>query len=261
MGLDVRAEFAHRVTAAVGWPSGDDRLEAAFRDTPRERFVPPGTPEKLLYSDTTIAIGRGGINNGQPSLHASCLAVLRPQTGETAIHVGAGSGYYTAILARLVGPTGRVVAYELDAELAGRAQRHLEAMAWVEVRAGSGARPAPESGDMVYVNCGATRPQAAWLEALRPGGRLLFPLTGVDGAGAMLLVRHEGDAGRRAARFVMGVAFIGCEGVRDPGEAAAVTAAFQRGEARRVHTLHRGPVPAGARPWCAGSDWWLEAAA
>ena len=44
------------------------------------------------------------INNGQPVLHAVGLSALNPQPGEMAVHIGAGTGYYTAILARLVGP-------------------------------------------------------------------------------------------------------------------------------------------------------------
>ena len=52
-------------------------------------------------------------------------------------HVGAGTGYYTAILALLAAPGGRVVAYECEADLAARAAAALRRFAWVEVRAES----------------------------------------------------------------------------------------------------------------------------
>src|ERR1700738_1748604 len=57
----------------------------------------------------------------QPSLHAALIAAPAPQPGEHVLHIGVGVGYYTAILAELVGATGRVTAIEYDAELAARA--------------------------------------------------------------------------------------------------------------------------------------------
>ena len=73
---------------------------------------------RLLYQDVLIALAPDRrINNGQPSLHAACLAEADPQPGESVLHVGAGTGYYTAILAELVGPSGRVIAHEIEASL------------------------------------------------------------------------------------------------------------------------------------------------
>jgi protein-L-isoaspartate(D-aspartate) O-methyltransferase len=60
----------------------------------------------------------GQINNGQPTLHALCLMTLSVKEGETAVHVGAGTGYYTAVLARLAGPAGAVFGYEIEERLA-----------------------------------------------------------------------------------------------------------------------------------------------
>ena len=134
-----RAYYAKLVTASAGVPP-TDRLVAAFASVPRERFVGPGpwrvftaggyvaTPDDpaCLYQDVVVALkSEAQINNGQPTLHAACLAALRVQPGEAIVHVGAGSGYYTAILAELVGPAGSVVAYELDADLAQRASENL----------------------------------------------------------------------------------------------------------------------------------------
>jgi len=55
---------------------------------------------------------------------ASCGADRRRRAaaGEHVVHIGAGVGYYTAILAKLVGAEGRVTAIEFDAELAARAK-------------------------------------------------------------------------------------------------------------------------------------------
>jgi protein-L-isoaspartate(D-aspartate) O-methyltransferase len=78
------------------------------------------------------------LNNGQPSLHAALIAAAAPQPGEHVLHIGVGVGYYTAILAELVGATGRVTAIEYDAELAARATANLAQTPHVRVVHGDG---------------------------------------------------------------------------------------------------------------------------
>ena len=160
----------------------------------RERFVGPGpwkvncfaggyvdTPDDdlaFIYQDVVVAIAPDRqINNGEPQLHARCLAALRIGGGETALHVGSGTGYYTAILAHLVGPAGIVHAYEIEPDLAQKAETNLAPWPCVSVRAQSATDGTLPACDIIYVSAGATRPLDAWLDALRPGGRLLFPLT------------------------------------------------------------------------------------
>src|ERR1700680_2456556 len=105
-------------------------------------------------------------------------------------HIGVGVGYYTAILAELVGATGRVTAIEYDAELAARATANLAQTPHVRVVHGDGTRIAFEPVDVIYVNAGATRPADAWLDRLKEGGRLILPLTA--GAFANRDVRRGG---------------------------------------------------------------------
>jgi protein-L-isoaspartate(D-aspartate) O-methyltransferase len=104
----------------------------AFATVPRERFVGPGpwrimSPMRVgdywttadadprhVYHDALIALDeRRGINNGQLSLWASLYDQLKLSAGAHAVHVGAGTGYYSAILAEIVGSRGRVTAIEL----------------------------------------------------------------------------------------------------------------------------------------------------
>ena len=125
---------------------------------------------------------------GDGILHVRCLAALQIKPGETIIHVGAGTGYYTAFLATVAGQGGSVIADELHEDLARKAEANLKYYPTISVHCSSGVEgPLPEC-DVIYVNAGATAPMAAWLDALRPGGRLLFPLTKLHGFGAMLLV-------------------------------------------------------------------------
>jgi protein-L-isoaspartate(D-aspartate) O-methyltransferase len=258
----VRAAFARDVTAGAGWPAGDDRLVEAFRAIAREDFLGPIPVRRdgRIYRDEPIPLAGTGINNGQPSLHAACFAALYPSPGEHAVHIGAGTGYYTAILARLVAADeaggGQVDAYEIEPELARRAARNLAAFRGVRVHPQSGAAGPLPAANLVYVNCGASGPQGSWLDALKPGGRLLFPLTVDTGAGAMLLILRGGDGAPWAARWLAPVIFIGCQGARDAAESACVAAAFRRGGGESVRRLIRGPTSDPAA-WCSTPAWSL----
>src|ERR1700728_3245106 len=135
-----RSFFARLVTANAGVPAGSE-LEAAFASTPREQFVGPPpwkiftptgyieTPSDdtaVLYQDVVVSLGTDGpLNNGEPTLHALCLSALAIRKGERVVHVGAGTGYYTTLLAKLTGETGIVDAYEIEPALAQRAIANL----------------------------------------------------------------------------------------------------------------------------------------
>jgi protein-L-isoaspartate(D-aspartate) O-methyltransferase len=265
-----RSFFASLITAAAGVPAQEGRLASAFASTPRERFLGDGpwkvptaigyveTPTDdpaLLYQDIAVVLKEDGtINNGQPSLHALCLAALNPQEGETALHIGAGTGYYTAVLARLVGITGAVLAYEIEPELARRAAGQLADLPNVTVHPRSGSAGSLPACDLIYVNAGATAPLDVWLDALRPGGRLLFPLMPAHGPGGMLLITRRSPDGF-AARFVCHALFFLCVGAEDEETARKLSAAFRRDDV--VRSLQRG-TPPDETCWCAGHGWWLS---
>ncbi|MGC2695039.1 MAG: protein-L-isoaspartate(D-aspartate) O-methyltransferase [Candidatus Angelobacter sp.] len=272
-----RTFFAALITTTAGVPNG--RLTAAFAATPRERFLGPGpwkiftgggyitTPTDdpaFLYQDVTVALSEEAkINNGQPVLHAISLATLNPQDGDTVIHIGAGAGYYTALLGRLTAPSGQVLAYEINPALADHATANLADLSHVTVYARSGTdRPLPNC-NVIYVNAGATAPLDIWLDALRPGGRLLFPLTpdgpnGTPGAGGMLLITRT-PTDKFDAHFIMPVMFIPCVGARDGETAKKLAEAFRRGDMKNVHSLRRHTLP-DETCWCAGNGWWLSTA-
>ena len=91
--------------------------------------------------------------------------------------------YYTAIMADVVGPDGRVTASEIDAELAARAQANLAAHSNVSVHAGNAADFDPGECDAILINAGVTHPHPKWLASLRPSGSLMLPLTVTAGMG------------------------------------------------------------------------------
>ena len=93
-------------------------------------YVPtPDADPIYLYTDDLVAlVPERRVSNGQPSLHAHLSIGPLPAAGEHVVHVGTGTGYYTAILAHLVGPSGRVTRIEYDASLAARAGPTLRPM-------------------------------------------------------------------------------------------------------------------------------------
>ena len=223
-----RRAYAAEVARRAG--ISDPRIEAAFAAVPREDFAgsPPwrigsgglfgqssSDDPARLYEDVLVAIdAERGINNGQPSLHALSIAALELKEGDTVVQIGAGAGYYTAILAELVGREGKVTAYEIEPDIAARAAANLARYPQVEVRARSGVEDLPQA-DAIYVNAAASHPLRAWLDALKVGGRLVFPLQAARSSGAMLLVTRPQRGDAWPARFLIGVVFIACEGAQD----------------------------------------------
>jgi protein-L-isoaspartate(D-aspartate) O-methyltransferase len=220
-----RAAYAEQIARLTDLR--DRRIEEAFAAIPREDFLPPPPWTTIsagivvqthdiagIYDNVLVAIDQErGINNGEPSLHAAWLDAVGPQPGEAVVHVGAGTGYYTAILARLVAPDGAVEAYEYEADLAAKANRNLRDHSNVTVHAGSAfGRPLPPA-DVIYVNAGVIAPDAEWLKALKPEGRLIFPWQPHKGWGPALLVVHR--ARGFSAKPLMTVGFISCSGTTE----------------------------------------------
>jgi protein-L-isoaspartate(D-aspartate) O-methyltransferase len=247
---------AHLTSAAV---------VQAFARVPRERYLGPGpwrifqpygrfywtTPDAdptHLYHDVLVAIDELRLlNNGQPSFLASLIETLELREGDHAVHVGCGTGYYTAILAELVGPSGRVTALEVDADLAARSRDNLADVPQVRVVPGDGGEHNPGPVDAILVNAGATHPRQIWLDSLRPHGRLVLPLTGRQQTGWVLKV-VRGDKGY-AAHFTSSIAIFPCLGTRDADTAGLLDEAFVSGGWAAVRSLRRDPHPSDPTCW------------
>src|SRR5215470_10163727 len=90
-----------------------------------------------IYDDVLVSIvEEKGLSNGLPSGHARWLNALALEAGEQVLHCGCGTGYYTAIIAHVVGARGHVTAIELDKSLASRAAKNLRHLSQVDVIAG-----------------------------------------------------------------------------------------------------------------------------
>jgi protein-L-isoaspartate(D-aspartate) O-methyltransferase len=224
---EIRGFYARQLACAS--QSIDPRLLRIFELVPREAFLPPGpwkilvaeryleTPSAdaaYLYQNALVALDADkGINNGEPFLHASWIGAVAPQPGETVTHIGAGAGYYSAILSMLVLPAGRLNAFEIHEELAQAARRNLAPFENASVTAGNAAVLALPPSGLIYVNAGVVAPPVQWLAALRPGGRMIFPWRPSPAIGLAAIVR------RAASGFqfkpLMPAWFIPCVGASD----------------------------------------------
>jgi protein-L-isoaspartate(D-aspartate) O-methyltransferase len=280
------------LAAARRWYAEDLRLRApikrnleivgAFAAVPRERFLGPGPwrirPDKLhephfttpddqphwLCHDVLVSIDETrGLNNGLPSFWAHNFDHLDLRAGERLMQVGAGTGYYAAVLAEMVGPAGRVVAVEHDPALAARAHDNLAPWPQVEVVAGDGRTHDPGEVDAVVVFAGSTHPAPLWLDRLAEGGRLIMPLTSENRWGFLLRAVRRGT--EFEASSISGVGIYPCVGGRDEeaGErlAQALLALRSAGATKvPVRALHRGdPDPEVLdKVWYRAPGFWLE---
>jgi protein-L-isoaspartate(D-aspartate) O-methyltransferase len=274
----VRRAYAKQILAAAGVE--DPRLESSYAKVRREDFLGPGpwqivrwgrgyveTPSAdpvYLYTDDVVGIlPERNLNNGQPSLHAMLIASAAPQPGEHAVHVGAGVGYYTAILADLVGARGLITAIEFDPTLAARTAGNFSSVANVTVMQGNGAIIDFDPADVIYVNAGATQPTETWLDRLNDGGRLILPLTcfeardrgPIQKRGAVFRIERHGE--EFAARWISPVAIFPCEGAREPASEATLAAAFQTERWREVTRLYRHDDLPSEQCWLRAPGWSL----
>jgi protein-L-isoaspartate(D-aspartate) O-methyltransferase len=277
----VRRAYAKQVLGSVGVTN--PLVEAAFSSVKREDFLGAGpwqlfrfqrvympTPSDdpvYLYTDDLVGIiPERKINNGQPSLHAYLLGAAAPAKGDHIVHVGTGTGYYTAIMGEIVGTTGRVTGIEFDSVLVARAKANLARYPNIDVLEGDGAIVAFEPANVIYVNAGATGPAPAWLDRLADGGRLILPLTTDAGFGKIeadkmalrgALFRIERRGNDYHAKWISPVAIFPCAGNRDEISERALANALESGGVQKVTRLYRYTEIPDERCWLRGNGWCL----
>ena len=216
----------------------DDRVVEAFAIVPRELFVGPGpwrvlnayeqrywttadNDPRALYHNVLVALDESrGLNTGEPALWAYHFDRIGVHAGDRVMQIGTGSGYFTAILAQLVGPTGRVIGYEVDAALAEAAADNLEPWPQAAVRKSQAVPEIEGLCDAIVAFAGLTAPPASWLDALAPRGRALIPLTNDHRWGFLLRIDNTGRG--LAARVAGSIGIFHAQGLRDRNEAAAI---------------------------------------
>jgi protein-L-isoaspartate(D-aspartate) O-methyltransferase len=171
----------------------DPRVLGAIEKTPRERFVPPSF-EDQAYENVALPIGQGQTVS-QPYVVALMTEALMVGARHNVIEIGTGSGYQTAILARLC---RRVFTIERHRELLRDAERRFDALRLRNIvsRFGDGTKGWPEQlpYDRVIVTAAAPEVPAALADGLAPGGVLVAPV-GADHRDQQLVRIRRNDDG------------------------------------------------------------------
>lgn len=258
-------------------------LIEAFATVPREDFLPRGpwlirsetdyfsgvarhTPDddaRWVCHNVAVAIDpERQLFNGAPSLLALCIDRLDLAPGQRVLHIGCGLGYYSALMARCVGPAGQVVAVDVDADLADAARQRLAQVPNVRVCCDDGSQPLDGSVDAVLINCGVTHPLPVWLDALRVGGRMIAPITAAlpgtrIGKGPLvLLTKRDTDF---AAQLMTVVAIYSAVSIRDAALNQQLGQTLMKGQYPRLNRLRRDPHDASGECWLHGSGFCLSA--
>ncbi len=153
----------------------DERVLAAMRRVPRDRFVPE-EHQARAYDDTPLPIGFDQTIS-QPYIVAYMSEVLETRSTDRVLEIGTGSGYQAAILGELV---REVYTIEIVEPLAIRAQETIAALGYtnVHVRHGNGYLGWPEAApfDKIIVTAAPDEVPQALVEQLAAGGVMVVPV-------------------------------------------------------------------------------------
>lgn len=278
----IRRRFADTLRDRV--PVRSPAVVEAFATVPREHFLDAGpwtlktelgpveTPDAdpaHLYQDVLIPLDEEkDLNNGSPGLWAELFDALSVRSGEHIVHVGAGRGYYSAILAELAGPASRITCIEIEPRLARLAAEALTLWPQSNVLEADAFEAAIDACDAIVLSAGVSHFPAPWLDALRPGGRLMLPLT-VDGEwpapgggtwkggwGKVLLLTKVGE--NFDARFVRRCGFTNCVSGHAFEIDDRLRQSFARNQDGDVRSLRRASETPDDSCWFDAGDWWLS---
>lgn len=180
----------------------------AIAEIPRHLFVPTGVRHRA-YEDSALPIGNGQTIS-QPSIHARYLELLKLTGNEKVLEIGTGSGYQTALLARLA---SQVFTIERIGPLLDKAREVLQQMGTnnISFMLGDGTLGWRQFAPFDAILVGAAAPEipAAYSEQLAEGGRLLIPLGARDEQMLHLFTKKDGELEREDIAPVRFVPLLG----------------------------------------------------
>lgn len=176
-----------------------DAVEAAFAAHPRAGFLPAHARSRAAHDGPLLI--PAGQTNSQPRTVADMLRLLDVRPGQRVLDVGAGSGWSTALLAHLVGPTGSVTGVELEPELVAFGGANLAAtdQPWASINqavAGVLGMPDRSPYDRILVSAEPRKLPSSLVEQLGADGIMVIPVAGV-----MLRVTNPGGIVTRHGRY------------------------------------------------------------
>lgn len=184
------------------------KVYEAIKKVPRHLFVPERYREEA-YVDTPLPIGYGQTISA-PHVVAIMCELLDLKEGDKVLEVGTGCGYHAAVVAEIVGKSGRVISIEYIPELAERAVTNLKALGYnnVEVIVGDGSKGYEKEApyDKIYVTAAAPDIPKPLVDQLKPGGRMVIPVG--DSVQWLIIVEKDEDGNLKkknwgSVRFVL----------------------------------------------------------
>ena len=187
----------------------DERVLTAMEEVPRHLFVPKEV-RHLAYADKPLPIGEGQTIS-QPCIVAEMTAALRLSGTERVLEIGTGSGYQTAILARLC---RELVTIERLPSLSADARGRLATMEIGNVTfvVGDGSLGSPDHAPFDRILSAAASPSvpAPWIFQLSDGGIIVLP---VGGRYEQELTRVTLRSGRTGTEVLGGCRFVPLVGI------------------------------------------------
>lgn len=183
----------------------DSLVLQAMRDVPRHCFVPEDLISKA-YRDTALPIGEGQTIS-QPYVVALMTASLKLHKGHRVLEIGTGSGYQSAVLARIV---KEVYTIEIKQKLYETSTRLLKNLGYtnIKTRQGDGYFGWPEVApfDAIMITAAVNHIPPPLLQQLKDGGLLILPLGNPFSYQNLTLVIKKGDD--YITKSITGVLFV-----------------------------------------------------
>ncbi|HEY9198985.1 MAG TPA: protein-L-isoaspartate(D-aspartate) O-methyltransferase [Gammaproteobacteria bacterium] len=180
-------------------------VQAALLSVPRHAFVPDALQD-AAYDNGPLPIGDGQTIS-QPYIVAIMTELLALKPEHQVLEIGTGSGYQTAVLARIV---RQVYSIEIVDTLARRAAQRLKLLGFgnVQTRSGDGYLGWPEASpfDAIMITAATATVPPPLFEQLAPGGRLIVPLDA--GFDQELVLFCKSPDGKFSQRKLLPVAFV-----------------------------------------------------
>jgi protein-L-isoaspartate(D-aspartate) O-methyltransferase len=175
-------------------------VEDAFLKVPRHLFL-PDEPLDKVYSDIAIVRKRGAegqwtSSSSQPAIMAIMLEQLDLQPGQRVLEIGTGTGFNAALIASIVGPSGKVLTIDIQPDLVEHARKCLDIAGydWVQTVVGDGGYGYPDGApyDRIILTVASDVITSAWREQLASNGILVLPF-GIVGPQISVAFEKRGE--------------------------------------------------------------------
>ena len=211
MAHDIERQRQHLIESLRKNGITDKRVLAAVADTPREMFLHE-TQHKMAYENRALSIGMGQTIS-QPLIVATMTQALQLDGHERVLEIGTGSGYQTAILARLA---GYVYSIERIQQLACLALKRLEKLGYANilVLVGDGSLGWPDQApyDRIVVTAAAPEVSEHLFRQLRLWGKIVIPVGGQERQELFVIHRAPWGPEKRSLGGCIFVPLVGAAG-------------------------------------------------